>query len=583
MSTPGLSHASPRPVADAELPIPVSHPGGPHPVALGLASGVLLWFAFPPAGWSWLGWVALTPLFLLVKGGRSRAAGYVGAWLGGLAFWLLALNWILCIDPAAALAWGVMATALSLLWPLFLALARAGTKLGLPLMIAAPVVWTAIEYVRAYLVTGFPWYYLAHSQYRQVVLIQTADFAGALGLSLLMAATSAFVADLLTLPLFRPTPDGPRLARPIARRAAVLGAALAATIGYGVFRVNTARFEPGPKVGLLQSSLMQRYKMGRTADEILAQFNALVGRAAGSDPRPDLIVWPETSYPYGMVAIDPAVGDAELGTLGTTYNPNMTAKDWREKRASIDAHLHGWVDAMGIPMLVGTTTYDFRPGKLDRYNSATLLEPGVATARSYHKIHLVPFGEYVPLISTFPWLTALTPYRNGHVPSLTFGGGPSWFDRGGLRFASAICFEDTVPQVVRRLFAEVPDGHPPDILFNLSNDGWFAWQDDAGVTHGSSEHEMHLAVSVFRAVEHRVPLARSANTGISAVVDGNGRVVARLESGKEGVLVASVPLDPRTGAYTRLGDWVGLGSLAVTIGLAPLAWWRRPKVRARVA
>src|SRR5687767_6418067 len=104
MPTPSLSQASPRPITDA-----APRPNGPHPIVLGLASGVLLWFSFPPAGWSWLGWVALAPLFLLVGGGRSRAANYLGAWLGGLAFWLLALNWILCIDPAASLAWGVMA------------------------------------------------------------------------------------------------------------------------------------------------------------------------------------------------------------------------------------------------------------------------------------------------------------------------------------------------------------------------------------------------------------------------------------------------------------------------------------------
>ena len=108
-----------------------------------------------------------------------------------------------------------MAVVLSLVWPAWLAIARVGViRLGLPLMIAAPVVWVATEYVRAYMFTGFPWYYLAHTQYRHLPLIQIADFSGSLGLSLLMAVATAFVVDALTLPLLRPSPRGPRLDAP---------------------------------------------------------------------------------------------------------------------------------------------------------------------------------------------------------------------------------------------------------------------------------------------------------------------------------------------------------------------------------
>jgi apolipoprotein N-acyltransferase len=171
----------------------------------------------------------------------------------------------------------------------------------------------------------------------------------------------------------------------------------------------------------------------------------------------------------------------------------------------------------------------------------------------------------VPLVVTFPWLTVLTPYRGEYVPSLAFGAGPRWLELGPYRFAAAICFEDTVPQVARRFFSEVPDGRQPDVLVNLSNDGWFG---------GSSEHEMHLAASIFRAVEFRVPLARAANTGISAIVDGNGRVLQALHTLEEGVVSGVVPLDDRTSHYTVWGDWLGLSCLAVTIGLVPLGLFR---------
>ena len=120
-----------------------------------------------------------------------------------------------------------------------------------------------------------------------------------------------------------------------------------------------------------------------------------------------------------------------------------------------------------------------------------------------------------------------------------------------------------MPQVVRRAFA---GNVQPDLLINQSNDGWF---------QGSSEHEMHLAISVFRAVENRVPIARSANRGISAFIDGNGKILASVPKLKADVLAVSVPLDDRTAFYSKAGDWLALACLAVTIGLIPQAFLRR--------
>src|SRR5262249_19603189 len=155
----------------------------------------------------------------------------------------------------------------------------------------------------------------------------------------------------------------------------------------------------------------------------------------------------------------------------------------------------GWVDRLDVSLLIGALTYSFHRDGASKFNSAILIEPGKPSVQSYHKLHLVPFGEYVPLIETCPWLTALTPYHgpDAVIPSLSFGVEPAWFQFGPYRLAAAICFEDTVPHVVRRFFS-APAREPPDVLLNLSNDGWF---------RGSSEHDMHLAVSVFRAVENR--------------------------------------------------------------------------------
>jgi apolipoprotein N-acyltransferase len=560
MSSPSLAEAAPEPNDAGGTRVR----SGPHPVTLAVGSALVLWTAFPPADWSWLAWVALVPLFLLVPSRRPALSLYLGAWAGGMVFWSLAIQWVRLTDPSAWLGWLVMALALSVFWPAFLALTRLAVhRLRLPLMIAAPVVWVALEYVRAYFATGFPWFYLAHSQHAVLPVIQLADLTGSLGVSAVVALVNAWLVDVLTLPLLRPTPLGARLTRVQSLRLAAVATVLAATLGYGAFRLGTARFRDGPRVALIQSSFVQRLKESKRLDDLVAAYRALIDRAARAVKRPDLIVWPETSYPYGYVAIEPGLDDDTLDRQAKTLSKTLTAAQRRLQRDRIAADLHAWTDLVGIPMLVGSVTYDHRRDGLSRYNSAILFQPGLATIQCFHKLHLVPFGEYVPLIKVLPWLTVLTPYHGTHVPSLNPGRDPVWLELGPYRLAAAICFEDTVPQAVRRFFRESKDGRHPDVLINMSNDGWF---------QGSSEHEMHLAVSVFRAVENRVPLARAANTGVSAIVDGNGRVVVSLPTLKEGVLVGLIPLDDRAGLYSHWGDWLGLSCLAVSIGLLPLAW-----------
>jgi len=547
---------------------------GAHPVVPALCSALLLWFSFPPASWGWLAWVALAPLFLLVRSERSRWAIYCGAWAGGLLFWLLSIHWVRLTDPTAWLAWLVMALFLSLWWPAFLFVTRlAVRRLKLPMMVAAPVVWVGLEFLRAFVLTGFPWYYLAHSQYRYLHLIQISDFSGSLGLSFLVAMANACWVDLLTRPLFRPTPRGTRLAPAQALRLTVLALSMAATLGYGAYRLSTAQFRTGPRLALLQSNIKQEYKTKRSPEEILATYQRLVVKALSADPPPDLIVWPETSYPYGFVALDPLLDSASFAAQVKSLDSKGSVEFWLDKLQRVSSQLHGWVDSAKIPMLVGSLYYDFHRTGLSRYNAAILFEPGSQAIQTYFKLHLVPFGEYVPLIQTFPWLIALTPFRGtDHVPGLSFGREPRWFDMKGVRFATAICFEDSLPDVVRRFFAETRDGHPPDILINISNDGWFQWSD---------ELDMHLAVSVFRAVENRVPLARAVNTGISALIDGNGRIDAQLPKNTEGVLVGSVWLDDRVSMYTSWGDWPGQACLLISIGLLPLGlgqfFYKRPR------
>jgi apolipoprotein N-acyltransferase len=540
-----------------------------HALAAGVAAGVILWTAFPPLELSWLAWLALAPLYWLVIRPGSALVTYLAAWLGGLSFWLLALEWVRLSDPMAWLGWTLMALVFSLWWPAFVAIARlAVLRLRVPLIVAAPIVWVGLEFLREYFLSGLPWYYLAHSQFRQLYLIQIADFAGSLGVSFLIATLNALVVDLITLPLFaRQRLSGRQNVR-LCAVTILLGSAFC----YGAFRIAGARFTDGPKVALLQSNIEQGRKLRGNRQEILAEFVALVQTAIAQAPIPELIVWPETAYPYGYIVIESGVDRATLERQVRSLTNKLTADEWETNRQTISDDMHAWVDQIQIPMLVGSACYAHKPTALEKFNSALLFQPGRPGVDVYHKMHLVPIGEYVPFIETLPWLSALTPYRRDEVPSLNFGQQANSLSLGPYRLAVSICFEDTLPHVIRRFFATGASGASPDMLVNLSNDGWF---------HGSSELDMHLAIGVFRAVENRVPLARAVNTGLSALVDGNGEIVATLPKESKGVLSVVVPLDPRESLYSRWGDWLGLSCLAATIGLVPmgLIWKNKSATR----
>jgi apolipoprotein N-acyltransferase len=190
-------------------------------------------------------------------------------------------------------------------------------------------------------------------------------------------------------------------------------------------------------------------------------------------------------------------------------------------------------------------------------------------------LHLVVFGEYVPLADSIPWLAHLTPYGAGF--GLAHGKAPAAFEYKGFRFAPIICFEDTVPQLVRRIVngttKETNDGAKRvDFLVNLTNDGWF---------HGSSELDQHLITAAFRCVEFRTPMVRAVNTGISAFIDGDGVIRKRASrdnkegSGKqiEAVVVDTVPLDSRRSLYLAGGDWFAGSCLAccgIVLVLGPI-------------
>jgi apolipoprotein N-acyltransferase len=298
-------------------------------------------------------------------------------------------------------------------------------------------------------------------------------------------------------------------------------------------------------------------------DEMKGHFYPVADRAAKppeGQPKPDLIVWAETSYLADWVDVAPSVPVSE--------RPANVQRALNNSRRDVQADMVlGWDwgrPGWRTPTLFGVGAFEWESdGRLWRYNSALLVDAdGVAVGR-YDKVHLVPWGEYVPLKETFPFLKIFTPYEGDYSckPGEHWTRFPLPVGDRTYYFACLICYEDTDATLARTYVR--PGAEGVDFFVNISNDGWF---------DGTAEHEQHLAICRFRAVETRRSVARAVNMGISAIIDPDGRVVALpgetwAKSKKvEGIVRGPVPIDTRTTLYARLGDWLPLLGWAVVLG-----------------
>lgn len=592
--TPSATTAAPR----AELHRPrdaavwqiISQPRSTPAAARGalllsLGTAALLWASFTPLDFGPLAWIALVPLLQLVRLEQPTRAMYRMVYLGGLAFWIASLQWLRLGHPFMYGAWIALSVYLACYLPLFVGLCRVALwRLKVPLAIAAPVVWVGLELIRGHLLTGFSWYCLGHTQYRWIALIQISDVVGAYGVSFVVAAIAAIAAELIPpqwlnwarlaarqeskLPLFEAA------SRPLWRVAAGL-LLLGTTLGYGMLRRSQAEFTAGPHVALIQGNVASSVKHDPRDYQLIQQRHVnLTGLAVLKQP--DLIVWPETMFRWPLFDTPPGVSD----TLIQRGNPNLDVEGLRRIPAVPELLRISQMARAGLVIGLETVAADTTTFKT--YNSAAYFSPEQGLVGRYDKIHRVIFGEYIPLVEQFPFLRRLTPYPEGW--GLAAGKSVAIFDCKGARFSPLICFEDTVPHLVRRMvaatIAETPRGQRPvDFLVNLTNDGWF---------HGSSELDQHLITAAFRAVECRTPVVRAVNTGISAFIDGDGVIRQRAidpETGKskqvEAILSDFIPLENRTSLYLRGGDWFAVTCAGICLFLAGTglyARWRRMPV-----
>ncbi len=478
---------------------------------------LLLFLSFHPADQGWIIWIALIPFISYIRLETNYKRLVFISWASGFAFFFIGVWWLRYVTFAGLVILGII---MGLYFVVFgVASKIIQKKLGDGVYyLTIPFWWVFLEFARAYVLTGFPWLFLGHTQYHWLTLIQISDITGVYGISFLIASVNSFLTFVLARAIERKAPKQETKTL-TAVWASVIFVLIMSTLIYGSFRIKSIRIETGPKISLVQGNIPQSLKIdyGRV-EEIYRKHIELTKKAKAENP--DLIVWAETMHPYL------AVESGELDEL------KKLAKDFQAK------------------MLIGVLTDKSRSSeRFELYNSAYLVSADGEVLGSYDKIHLVPVSELLPFRTVLPWLEDLALYFSGlkQLPMLNPGTKLEPFKLGGHQFGVLICYESVFPELSRALSRK-----GAQFIMNLSNDGWFG---------DSAELEQMLAISVFRAVENRIGLVRATNTGISAFIspigrmdvftDGNGRAKEI-----EGVFTQSVEITPSSGTfYSRWGDW----------------------------
>ncbi|WDP90928.1 MAG: apolipoprotein N-acyltransferase [Desulfobacter sp.] len=494
------------------------------PYSPALATGILLTAAFPDAALYPAAFFALVPLWAALAAMTPRQAFYAGL-AAGTAHYLTLIYWIVPtltqfgkLPMVAALGCLVLLALYLALYPALFALAMK--KLPVPGWLTpfwGAAVWTGLEYIRTYALTGFPWGVLGYSQYANRLLVQVADISGVLGISFILVVCNGILTQTL-LVVRKKTDAGSAFAL-----SAGLGLALVAgALGYGSARLETvaqwtAQGEK-TKISIIQGNIEQDKKWDNAfKDFTLDRYEALSLSALPAD----LVVWPETALPF------------------------YYGRD-RENSSRVEA----LVQRAGTYFLVGSPAVEVSKENIRYYNRAYMFNGHSLVTGTYDKAHLVPFGEYVPLQDLLWFVEKLTAQAGNFSIGTT---GPIPLAFGTHKTGVLICFEILFPGISRQF---VLNG--ADILTTITNDAWFG---------RTSAPAQHFAIAVLRAVENRRAMIRAANTGISGVIDPSGRPLAATGLFTEAALTREVPALKQTSFYTRHGDLTGMAALvALTLG-----------------
>lgn len=472
-----------------------------------------------------LAWVALFPLLVAIHRQPILRAALLGL-ATGLVYFTGTLYWItrvMVVYGGLSFPTGVAVNAALIaylaLYPAIFAavVSRLTLAIGTRALLAAPLVWVASELGRGQLFTGFPWVLLGYSQATVLPVAQLASVLGVYGISALAALCSAALA------VFALSPHrGQRSAYgPLALTIALV----ALIVTWGNARIAggemIASGEP-IRVAMIQGNVALEEKWDeRRNPQVFRRYLARTREAVAQGAR--FVLWPESATPF-MFAENLA-GAEEVRTLARTS---------------------------GVSILLGSDQIE--RGNPNRYfNSAYLVDERGQTAGVYRKIHLVPFGEYVPLKGLFFFASRLVEAVSDFSPGTT----ATLLPVSGHRVSTSICYEVVYPGLVRTF---VRGGS--ELLTTITNDAWFG---------ATSAPYQHFAQASMRAIENGRYLVRAANTGISGVVDPYGRVVARSGLFEEATLVSEARFLTVQTLYARSGDSFAYGSTMATLALLLLA------------
>jgi apolipoprotein N-acyltransferase len=474
-----------------------------------ITSACLLVLSFPRIEQPFCIWFALVPLIYIMEG-RSSYRCFLLGWLSGFLFYTGLIYWIVVVTttygklpyPVGIVLMLLLSAYLALYTGISFALARfVEVKSSLPFPLLLPLFWVALEYVRSFLFSGFPWENLGYSQYRQLTLMQCADITGVYGISFLVVWVNAVVYLLIR---------GIALKRIPWKTLAFTAVILASVLLYGRFRIREvsalASASPSIDVGLVQGNVSQDIKWNKNfLDDTLNRHRALTRSALDAGAK--LVIWPESATPF-YFQNEPYYQQALFDLIRNQ-----------------DAYL-----------LIGSPAFASENRRLFSFNSAFLLSPAAAIAGRYDKMHLVPYGEYVPLKELFFFVDKMVEGIGDFRP----GNSISLMPLPGCDFGVLICYEIIFPDLTRRF---VKQG--AEFLVNITNDAWFG---NTGAPY------QHFSMAVVRAIENKRYIARAANTGISGLISPIGEIVAASAVFSEASLTGSVSHLQLTTLYTRFGD-----------------------------
>lgn len=471
---------------------------------LTLTAAAALTLAFPRFDVQPLALVALVPLLLALEGLSLWQAGGVG-YLFGVHWTAFLLYWL---SPATTPGFLAVVAYQGLFPALFAFLYAAAKRYGrVPSVVAFPILWVGVEYVRTLGYLAFPWALLAHTQYKFELLIQIAAWAGVWPVSLTVAAVNA-----LAYAVYRDYRTPATWLRAGGTAAILVG-------GLCLFGA-LARTDPQQgtplKVAAIQPNVDQDEKWDLAYRD--TNFRTLVDKTyAARRDGAALIIWPETATPFYLLE-DGYYRELVYDVAADTGADILTGSVERKKRAKV-----------------------IRGRDYDRYNAAFLLSPDRRLLARYAKVRLVPFGEHIPWEQDIPAVT-----ENLFAESGDFTPGPRYnvMKGRGYTLGCSICYEIVFSDIQRTLTAR-----GAEFLVNLTNEAWF------GKTNAPYQT---LAAATYRAVENRRWLVRSANTGVTCFINPNGRIVRKSKIYIRNQLTDTVYRRRDMTFYARHGDWFGL-------------------------